>query len=91
MHIMTKETRNDLTIDQFYTSLDGKVWPEETWITEDGREILVKNLEPEHAKNIIRMVIRNQRENEREYQQMIAALEMIFAQNEREESGQMLN
>jgi hypothetical protein len=86
-----EKTPDDLTVEQFYTSLDGKVWPEETWITEDGRKILVRDLEPEHARNIIRMILRNERIQTAEYNQMIAALEMIFAQSEREETGRLLN
>jgi len=84
---MTEKTPNDQTVDQFYTSIDGKVWPEETWVTEDGRHILVKDLEPEHARNIIRMILRNQRIQLEQYEQLLASLELIWAQAEAEEAG----
>lgn len=87
----TDKTPDDLTVDQFYTAFDGTVWPEETWITEDGRRILVKDLSADHARNIVRMIIRNDRIMNEQHAQLLAALEAVFAQHEREETGQLLN
>jgi hypothetical protein len=87
----TDKTPDDLTVEQFYTAHDGTVWPEETWVTEDGRKILVKDLSADHARNIVRMIIRNDRILNEQHKQMLAALEAVFAQAEREETGQLLN
>lgn len=49
---------------------DGVEYTDEVWTTEDGRMINCQDLEPEHAKNIIRMTLRNERkyrQQEREY------------------------
>lgn len=35
--------------------------PDEVWVSEDGRRIPVSELEPEHARNIVRMVLRARR------------------------------
>lgn len=34
---------------------------DETWVTEDGTEILVGDLTEDHAKNILRMILKDQR------------------------------
>lgn len=82
---------DDQQVDQFYTDVDGSVWPEETWETFDGRKILVKDLEPEHAKNIIRMILRCDRIQNLQYREMMKVLETLFAQVEKENSNQLLN
>lgn len=89
--MMNTKTADDLTVEQFYTDINGNVWPEETWITQDNRKILVKDLEVDHLKNIVRMIIRNDRTQLEQYTQMLEALELVFAQVEREESGRLLN
>lgn len=45
-----------------YVAHDGKSYPDEVWFTEDQRMILVQDLEPEHARNILRMMLRQERE-----------------------------
>ena len=45
-----------------YVSHTGDIHDDEVWITEDGRMIHIQDLEPEHARNIIRMMIRNSKE-----------------------------
>ena len=47
-----------------YTSLDGKEWPDEVWRTEDGRLLQIQDIEPEHCRNILRMMLRQEREAE---------------------------
>lgn len=42
-----------------YVSHTGDTHEDEVWMTEDGRMIHVQDLEPEHARNIVRMMIRN--------------------------------
>ena len=44
-----------------YTAVDGKVFDDEVWVTQDGTMIVVQDLELGHAHNIIRMMIREQR------------------------------
>jgi hypothetical protein len=45
-----------------YVAFDGQTFPDEVWITEDQRMILVQDLEPEHARNVLRMILRQERE-----------------------------
>jgi hypothetical protein len=44
-----------------YTAADGQEFPDEVWTTHDGEMKLIQDLGPEHAKNIIRMMIRRQK------------------------------
>lgn len=44
-----------------YTAHDGKTFPDELWITQDGDLRLIQDLEPEHARNILRMLLRKER------------------------------
>ena len=44
-----------------YITCTGETCTDEVWIKGDGSMILCQDLEPEHAKNIIRMMIRNAR------------------------------
>jgi hypothetical protein len=45
-----------------YVSYDGKVYPDEVWTTEDGRDLLVQDIEESHCRNILRMILRKERE-----------------------------
>lgn len=47
-----------------YTAIDGKVWPDEVWRTKDGRLLQIQDIEPEHCRNILRMLMRQDREAE---------------------------
>lgn len=45
-----------------YTSFaDGKEYPDEIWRTEDGRVLLIQDIEAGHCRNILRMLLRNER------------------------------
>lgn len=59
-----------------YTAHDGKVYHDEVWTNEAGNLTCVQDLDPEHAKNILRMLLRNEREQRAIVQ---AALEQIAA------------
>jgi hypothetical protein len=60
-----------------YTAHDGQSFPDEIWTTEVGEMKCIQDLEPEHAKNVLRMMLRQ----EREQRQMIqAALRQMAAQ-----------
>lgn len=41
---------------------DGKEYLDEVWRTEDGRVLQIQDIEPEHCRNILRMIIRQNRE-----------------------------
>jgi hypothetical protein len=53
-----------------YIAVDGKTFPDEVWMTKEGKMILVQDLSPDHLRNILRMKIRRERE-------MTAALDLI--------------
>lgn len=44
-----------------YTAHDGNTFPDELWETEAGELKLVQDLEPEHARNVLRMLLRQER------------------------------
>ena len=44
-----------------FTSIDGKEYTDEVWVKEDGTMIHCQDLELEHAKNIIRMMLRSRK------------------------------
>jgi hypothetical protein len=46
-----------------YTAHDGKEFPDEIWMDVKGEVHLVQDLEPEHARNILRMILRQERES----------------------------
>lgn len=45
-----------------YTDVNGTEIHDEIWQTRDGQLILVQDLETEHLRNILRMILRNRRE-----------------------------
>jgi len=45
-----------------YKTYDGKEFPDEAWLTEDNRMLLIQDIEPEHCRNILRMMLRQERE-----------------------------
>jgi hypothetical protein len=60
---------------KMFTSFDGKEYVDEVWTKEDGTMISCQDLEPEHAKNIIRMMLRNERECRRVEQEIMEQLQ----------------
>lgn len=56
---------------KYYTAQDGKEYPDEVWTTLEGKMIQVQDLEPEHCRNIVRMILRQQRENAVAYQELV--------------------
>lgn len=44
-----------------FTTYDNKEFTDEVWSTQDGTMICVQDLAPEHARNIVRMILRNSR------------------------------
>lgn len=53
---------------------DGKEYPDELWRAEDGKLWLVQDLEPDHCKNILRMILRRQRETEAALNDLVEAM-----------------
>lgn len=46
-----------------YTAQDGQTFPDEIWTTKEGEMKLVQDLEPEHLRNVLRMILRQERES----------------------------
>jgi len=61
-----------------YISYDGDVFPDEVWVTESGDMKFIQDLEPEHAKNIIRMIIRDQRKEQQLMQRLSEKIEEVM-------------
>lgn len=76
-----------------YKSFDGKEYHDEVWTNEAGEMTCIQDLEAEHAKNILRMLLRNEREQR---SILRAALEQVAASisaeiDEQEEVSSLAN
>lgn len=69
---------------KMYIATDGKEYRDEVWTTKEGEMKLVQELEPEHARNIIRMMLRQ----ERKYSQIMESA-MAEIQNTIDSSNDM--
>lgn len=69
---------------KMYIAADGKEYRDEVWTTKEGEMKLVQELEPEHARNIIRMMLRQ----ERKYSQIMESA-MAEIQNTIDSSNDM--
>ena len=65
---------------KMFTAFDGKEYADEVWTKEDGTMIACQDLELDHAKNIIRMILRNEREQRKAQQEMMESLQQAMAQ-----------
>lgn len=65
-----------------YTSHTGEVHTDEVWITKNGEMVFVQDLEAEHARNIVRMMLRG-------YRQQMATLTEQFLENAAEMTGEI--
>ena len=61
-----------------YIAFDGTEYPDEAWVTEDGRMLLIQDLSEDHAKNIIRMIIRQDRETAVRVQELANKMSEAF-------------
>ena len=59
---------------KFYTARDGNSYPDEIWTTLDGGIKCIQDLEPEHARNILRMLLRNGRAQDDAIQELIKGI-----------------
>ena len=62
-----------------YTAMDGETYPDEVWITKDGDMKMIQDIEPEHARNIIRMMLRQQRNTALAVELALDSMESILA------------
>lgn len=46
-----------------YVAVDGIEYPDEIWVTKDDQLLQIQDIEPEHCRNILRMILRNGRES----------------------------
>jgi hypothetical protein len=63
---------------KFYKAFDGKEWPDEVWRTEDGRLLQIQDIEPEHCRNILRMILRQDREAEAALNELTSKLKDVI-------------
>jgi hypothetical protein len=78
-----------------YTTYDNKEFTDEVWMTEKEELICIQDLTEAHAKNIIRMMLRNQRQTQQVAAAMLESLSTladVFAPSEEpESSGKVLH
>ena len=73
---------------KFVNCVDNIEYNDEVWVKEDGTMINCQDLDLEHARNIIRMVLRNSREQLKLQEEIIANLrDAIESIEENEEFG----
>lgn len=53
-----------------YTAQDGVEYHDEVWLTKENELKFIQDLEPEHCKNILRMIIRNERKLQESIQEL---------------------
>lgn len=61
-----------------YVAHDGREFLDEVWTTQDGTMIQIQDLSPEHARNIIRMMLRNEREAKEMANVLVATLKQAM-------------
>ena len=64
-----------------YKTFDGVEYNDEVWTKEDGTMIVCQDLDPEHAKNIIRMYLRQTRETQKYFQGLDELMTGLTAEN----------
>jgi len=73
-----------------YTAQDGQQFHDEVWTTKEGDMKLVQDLEPEHARNILRLLLRNERQAKEEANSMFEQIANEFIQSLEEDSEESL-
>ena len=59
---------------KMYSTFDGKEYPDEAWVTKENQLLLIQDISPEHCRNILRMIIRNERTLREQVTNMINTL-----------------
>jgi hypothetical protein len=62
-----------------YTAHDGKSYPDEIWDTQDGVILNVQDMSPEHARNALRMILRNTRAYREKWKELTESIENMFS------------
>ena len=71
---------------KYYISQDGKTYPDEIWVTKDGTIIQIQDLDVEHLRNILRFLIRNDREYQKTFEMIMHKLQQrLMADSENED------
>ena len=70
-----------------YVAFDGKEYPDEVWTTEKGEMILIQDLTEAHAKNIIRMMLLNERMQTQAYSAMLDSLRAAIMSGDTEDNS----
>jgi hypothetical protein len=76
---------------KMYTGQDGIEYPDEVWVTIDYRTILVQDLEVEHCRNVLRMLLRQRRETGAVLAQLAESLRTVAEDVEAEEVSDNVN
>ena len=74
-----------------FISRDGCESTDEVWTTANGELIVVQDLDPEHAKNIIRMILRNARQNATILSSMEEFLKVALDKTDEDEMPRVLH
>lgn len=56
---------------KYYVAQDGQTYPDEVWITKEGKSVQVQDLDVEHLRNVLRMIIRNDRKYEESLKELL--------------------
>jgi hypothetical protein len=68
---------------KFYAGYqEAKMYPDEVWYTEDGTMIQIQDLTGEHMRNIIRHIIRKERETKEAIRNMMAQVTETCTEDE---------
>lgn len=67
-----------------YIAQDGQSYPDEVWVTQDGEPILVQDLTEDHCRNIIRMVVRQYKEEQMVAEIALSAIQDMIANGDHE-------
>ena len=68
-----------------YTAQDGKEYPDEVWMTEQGEMILIQDLSEAHVRNVCRMMLRNERLQRQAYSALLDGLQSAIMGDEADE------
>ena len=56
---------------KYYTAQDGKTYPDEAWLTIDNKLVQIQDIELEHCRNILRMLIRRERNLQEQWKEAV--------------------
>lgn len=62
---------------KYYVAQDGKSYPDEVWVTQEQEMIQIQDIEVEHLRNILRRVIRKEREYRKSVEDILDTLQEL--------------